>query len=60
MEEYVRVSKEAFAPIAELVRVGLFRTFPFHLHIPDNDTPIECEEVFVNDVLREIRNIIGE
>ena len=25
MEEYVKVSKEAFAPIAELVRIGLFR-----------------------------------
>ena len=25
MEEYVRVSKEVFAPIAELVRIGLFR-----------------------------------
>ena len=36
------------------------RTFPFHLHIPDKDKPIECEEVFVSDVLREIRNIIGE
>ena len=25
MEEYVKVSKEAFAPIAELVRIGLFK-----------------------------------
>ncbi len=25
MEDYVKVSKEAFAPIAELVRIGLFR-----------------------------------
>ena len=36
------------------------RTFPFHLHVPGKDKPIECEEVFVNDVLLEIRNIIGE
>ena len=33
------------------------RTFPFHLHIPDNDKPIECSEVFVNDILTEIRGI---
>jgi len=25
MEEYVKVSKEVFAPIAELVRIGLFK-----------------------------------
>ena len=25
MEDYVKVSKEAFAPIVELVRIGLFR-----------------------------------
>jgi hypothetical protein len=25
MENYVKVSKEVFAPIAELVRIGLFR-----------------------------------
>jgi len=36
------------------------RTFPFHLHVPDKDTPIECDEVFVNDVLLEIRDIFGE
>jgi predicted RNase H-like nuclease (RuvC/YqgF family) len=37
-----------------------FRTFPFHLHIPDNDKPIECGEVFVNDVLLGIRDIVTE
>ena len=36
------------------------RTFPFHLHIPDGDKPIECREVFANDVLLEIGDIIGE
>jgi len=25
MEEYVKVSKEVFAPIVELVRIGLFK-----------------------------------
>ena len=36
------------------------RTFPFHLHIPDKDKPIECGEVFVSDVLLEIRDIVKE
>ncbi len=36
------------------------RTFPFHLHIPDKDKPIECGEVFVNDVLLGIRDIVTE
>jgi hypothetical protein len=36
------------------------RTFPFHLHFSDKDKPIECDEVFVSDVLLEIKNIIGE
>ena len=36
------------------------RTFPFHLHLSDKDKPIECDEVFVSDVLLEIKNIIGE
>ena len=35
------------------------RTFPFHLHLSDKDKPIECDEVFVSDVLLEIKNIIG-
>jgi len=35
------------------------RTFPFHLHLSDKDKPIECDEVFVNDVLSGIRDIIG-
>lgn len=30
------------------------------IEIPDKDKPIECDEVFVNEVLVEIRNIIGE
>ena len=25
MEDYVKVSKEAFEPIAEMIRIGLFR-----------------------------------
>ena len=36
------------------------RTFPFHLHVTDKDKPIECDEIFVNEVLLEIGNIIGE
>ncbi len=35
------------------------RTFPFHLHLPGNDKPIECGEVFVNDILTEIGDIFG-
>jgi hypothetical protein len=35
-------------------------TFPFHLHITDKGKPIECGEVFVNDVLLEIRDIMRE
>ena len=35
------------------------RTFPFHLHLPDTDKPVECGEVFVNDVLSEIRAIFS-
>jgi hypothetical protein len=30
------------------------------LHIPDKNKPIECGEVFVNDVLLEIRDIVSE
>ena len=29
-------------------------------HIPDKDKPIECGEVFVSDVLLEIRDIVKE
>jgi len=36
------------------------RTFPFHLHLQDKDEPVECEEVFVRDVLLEITDILGE
>ena len=36
------------------------RTFPFHLHIPDKDKPVECGEVFVSDVLLVIRDIVKE
>ncbi|CAD6491573.1 MAG: hypothetical protein CHKLHMKO_00159 [Candidatus Argoarchaeum ethanivorans] len=36
------------------------KTFSFHLHLPDNDKPIECGEVFVDDVLSEIKNIFSE
>jgi len=36
------------------------RTFPFHLHILDEDEPIECGEVFVSDVLLVIRDIVKE
>ncbi len=36
------------------------RTFPFHLHLSDNDKPLECSEVFVNDILIEIRDIFSE
>jgi predicted RNase H-like nuclease (RuvC/YqgF family) len=35
------------------------RTFPFHVHLPDADKPVECGEVFVNDVLSEIRDIFS-
>ncbi|NIA11300.1 MAG: hypothetical protein GWP10_16640 [Nitrospiraceae bacterium] len=36
------------------------RTFPFHLHLPDNDKPIECGEVFVDGVLVAIKDIFNE
>ncbi len=36
------------------------RTFPFHLHLPGRDKPVEYDEVFVSDVLMEIRDIITE
>ncbi|CAD7767147.1 MAG: hypothetical protein DNFNHJIP_00554 [Candidatus Argoarchaeum ethanivorans] len=36
------------------------RTFPFHLHLPDNDKPIECGEVFVDGVLAAIKDIFSE
>ena len=39
---------------------GSIKTFPFHLHLPDKDKPVECDEVFVSDVLAEIKGIIGE
>jgi len=35
------------------------RTFSFHSHIPDTNKPVECGEVFVNDVLSEIRDIFS-
>jgi len=35
------------------------RTFPFHLHLPDTNKPVECGEVFVNDVLSAIRDIFS-
>ncbi len=35
------------------------RTFPFHVHLIDTDKPVECGEVFVNDVLSEIRDIFS-
>lgn len=34
------------------------KTFPHHLHISDEDQPIECEEIFIEDVLNEIKAII--
>ena len=36
------------------------RTFPFRLHLPDNDNPTECGEVFVDGVLSEIKDIFSE
>lgn len=39
---------------------GDIRTFPSHLHLQDKDEPVECEEVFVSDVLLEITDILGE
>ncbi len=36
------------------------RTFPFHLHLPDRDEPVECGEVFVSDMLSEIKDIFDE
>ncbi|KAF5436616.1 hypothetical protein C5S35_08190 [Candidatus Methanophagaceae archaeon] len=35
-------------------------TFPFHLHIPDKAKPIKCEEVFVDDILLELRDIFSQ
>ncbi|HBQ27875.1 MAG TPA: hypothetical protein DD719_00335 [Desulfotomaculum sp.] len=36
------------------------KTFPFHLHVPDRERPIECNEVFIDDVFLEIRDILCE
>jgi len=36
------------------------RTFPFHLHLPYNDNPIECGEVFVDAVLVAIKDIFNK
>lgn len=34
------------------------RTFPFHLHISGKDKPIECGEVFVNDILLGVKEFL--
>ncbi len=34
------------------------KTFPHHLHFGIEDQPIECEEMFIDDVLIEMKAII--
>ena len=36
------------------------KTFPFHMHLPGHEKPVECTEVFVHDVLLELRGLLGE
>jgi hypothetical protein len=36
------------------------KTFPFHVHLAGNDKPQASMEVFVDDVLLELRELIGE
>jgi hypothetical protein len=35
------------------------KTFPFHMHLPGHEKPRECAEVFVQDVLVELRGLLG-
>lgn len=34
------------------------KTFPNHMHIGGDKAPLECDEVFVNDVLEAVKDII--
>ena len=34
------------------------KTFPHHLHMGEEDRPIECKEIFIDDVLIEMKAII--
>ena len=34
------------------------KPFPHHLHIGNEDQPIECKEIFIDDVLIEMKSII--
>ncbi|MCX9009636.1 MAG: DUF6516 family protein [Candidatus Methanoperedens sp.] len=33
------------------------RTYPFHLHIKDQEEPVESKEMFVSDVIAEIKKL---
>lgn len=34
-------------------------TYPFHAHVVDQKEPVESKEMFVSDVIAEIRKISG-
>ena len=34
------------------------KTFPYHVHIQNNVEPIESPEVFIEDVLRDLNNML--
>ena len=34
------------------------KTFPHHLHLSNEDQPSECNEIFIDDVLNEMKAII--
>jgi len=35
------------------------KTFPYHVHLAGHEKPRECAEVFVQDVLVELRGLLG-
>ena len=35
------------------------KTFPFHVHLAGHEKPRKCAEVFVQDVLVELRGLLG-
>ncbi len=36
------------------------RTYPFHMHIKDQEAPLESKEMFVSDVIEELKKLVLE
>jgi len=34
------------------------KTYPFHVHIKDQEAPLESKEMFVNDVIEELKKLV--